>query len=222
MWRRFLSAHVRKSSYTRHPNDSVFTIHPPEHSPGGSQVFVLEHLHVFSPVADSPFYSGMAGKPAGFQIKTQEFRSTQKIALEKFKFLEKIAIADVAFEAYGNTLEELFESSAQAVFEAMVSLETVEEKETEKIELESVKIEDLLFDWLSELVYLKDAKATLFKNFKVRIQDNKKYRLKAEAKGEKIDRNKHHLRVDVKAVTYHMLEVKREEGKWTAQVILDI
>jgi SHS2 domain-containing protein len=142
--------------------------------------------------------------------------------LERFKFLEKIALADIAFEAYGRTIEELFESAALAVFETMASLETVEEKQAETIELESDKIEDLLFDWLSELVYLKDAKAMLFKNFEVKIEDKRRYHLSAEAKGEPIDRQKHHLKVDVKAVTYHMLEVKREQNLWTAQVILDI
>ena len=142
--------------------------------------------------------------------------------MERFRFLEKIAIADIAFEAYGQTLEELFESSALALFEAMVKLETVEAKQTVKIELESDKIEDLLFDWLSELVYLKDAKAMLFVNFKLKIEDKRKYFLVAEAKGEKIDPAKHHLKLDVKAVTYHMLEVKRENNQWTSQVILDI
>ena len=142
--------------------------------------------------------------------------------MERFKFLEKIAIADIAFEAYGRTLDKLFESSALAVFETMVKLDTVEAKETERIQLDSDKIEDLLFDWLSELVYLKDAKGMLFKDFTVRIQEKPKYHLQAEVKGERIDRKKHHLRVDVKAVTYHMLEVRRKEERWTAQVILDI
>ncbi len=142
--------------------------------------------------------------------------------MERFRFLEKIAIADIAFEAYGNTLEELFESSALALFEAMVKVDTVQAKEIEIVKLESDKIEDLLFDWLSELVYLKDAKAMLFASFHLKIEDKRKYSLLAEANGEKIDPAKHHLKVDVKAVTYHMLEVKREEGRWTAQVILDI
>jgi SHS2 domain-containing protein len=142
--------------------------------------------------------------------------------VERFRFLEKIAIADIAFEAYGRTVEELFESSALALFEAMVKLETVEAKETVKIELESDKIEDLLFDWLSELVYLKDAKALLFCQFQLKIDDKRKYNLQAQVRGEKINPSKHHLKVDVKAVTYHMLEVKQENNQWTAQVILDI
>ena len=142
--------------------------------------------------------------------------------MERFRFLEKIAIADIAFQAYGATMEELFESAALATFEAMADLETVEEKEKEFLQLKSQKIEDLLFDWLSELVYLKDAKAMLFRSFKLKIDDKRKYQLKAEARGEKINPAKHKLRTDVKAVTYHMLEVKREKGRWIAQVILDI
>lgn len=139
-----------------------------------------------------------------------------------FKFLEKIAIADAAFEAYGKTLEELFVNCAKATFEAMVDSKTVTPNYTEKIQLENKTLEDLLFDWLSELVYLKDYKAILFKDFSVKIQKNTNYRLEGEAKGEAINPQKHKLRADVKAVTYHLFEVKKTERYWKARIILDI
>ena len=139
-----------------------------------------------------------------------------------FKFLEKIAIADAAFEAYGKTLEELFVNCAKATFEAMVDSKTVTPNYTEKIQLENKTLEDLLFDWLSELVYLKDYKAILFKDFSVKIIKNANYKLVAEVKGEAINQQKHLLRADVKAVTYHMLEVKKYKGIWKARIILDI
>ena len=111
---------------------------------------------------------------------------------------------------------------AKATFEAMADLKTVTPTQTEKIVLENKTLPDLLFDWLAELIYLKDYKAILFKDFSVKIKQNENYKLEAEVKGEAINQKKHQLRVDVKAVTYHMLEVKKYKGIWKAKVILDI
>jgi SHS2 domain-containing protein len=83
-------------------------------------------------------------------------------------------------------------------------------------------LDGLFFDWLSELVYLKDAEGVLFSKFDVRIKKNGAYELKAVASGEEISQKKHGLRSDVKAVTYHLFEVKKIGEIWTARVILDI
>ncbi len=139
-----------------------------------------------------------------------------------FKFLEKIAVADIAFEAQGKTLNSLFVNCAKATFETMADLKTVTPRHTEKVNLENKTLPDLLFDWLAELIYLKDYKAMIFKDFSVKITQNENYKLTAEVKGEAIDQQKHQLRADVKAVTYHMLEVKKSKGIWKAKVILDI
>jgi len=139
-----------------------------------------------------------------------------------FRFLEKIAIADAAFEAQARTLEELFVNCAKATFDAMVDFKTVTPNQVEKLKLENKTLEDLLFDWLAELIYLKDLKAMLFKEFSVKIYKNENYRLEGEVKGEAIDQNKHELRADVKAVTYHLFEVKKTNRLWKAKVILDI
>ncbi|OGC84568.1 MAG: hypothetical protein A2V73_02075 [candidate division Zixibacteria bacterium RBG_19FT_COMBO_42_43] len=136
--------------------------------------------------------------------------------------MEKIAIADAAFEACGKTLEELFVNCAKATFEAMVDFKTVTPNQVEKLKLENKTLEDLLFDWLAELIYLKDYKAMLFKEFSVKIQKNTNYVLEGEAKGEAINQNKHNLRADVKAVTYHLFEIKKSDRLWRAKVILDI
>ncbi len=139
-----------------------------------------------------------------------------------FKFLEKIAIADIAFEACGKTKEELFVNCAKATFESMVDLKTVTPTQTEKVVLENKNLSDLLFDWLSELVYLKDCQSVVFKDFSVKIRQNLNYRLEADVKGETINPKKHKLRADVKAVTYHLFEVKKTNRLWKAKVILDI
>jgi SHS2 domain-containing protein len=139
-----------------------------------------------------------------------------------YRFLEDIATGDAAFEAEGRTLEELFVEAAVATFEVMVDTKGVEPRITREVELKNEAVDGLLFDWLSELVYLKDAEAVLFSKFNVNIKKNDAYELNARVSGENINQQKHILRSDVKAVTYHMFEVKKTEENWTARIILDI
>jgi SHS2 domain-containing protein len=139
----------------------------------------------------------------------------------RYRFLEDVAIADAAFLAEGETLEELLEVCARAVFEVMADTKTIKHKHKEEIELAGENPEELLFDWLAELIYLKDSKYMLFNRFDIEIQKKNGYGLKAVVWGEPADQKRHKVRVDVKAVTYHQLEVKQKKDKWMAKVILD-
>lgn len=139
-----------------------------------------------------------------------------------YRYLEDIATADAAFEVNGSTLEELFMDAAVATFEVMVDTKSVKPRIIREIEMKNETVDGLLFDWLSELVYLKDADSLLFSSFDVNIKKNDAYELKATVSGDNINQEEHALRSDVKAVTFHMFEVKRAEDGWTARVILDI
>lgn len=141
--------------------------------------------------------------------------------MRKYEFLEDVAIADVAFVAQGKSLEELFANCALATFEVMVDTKQIAIRQKRDIKLENDKIEELLVDWLSELIFLKDKDKILFKDFKIHIKKNDKYQLEAQAFGEKINTKRHKLRLDVKAVTYHLLEVKKDKN-WKARVVLDV
>jgi SHS2 domain-containing protein len=143
------------------------------------------------------------------------------LEMGKYRFLEDTAIADAAFEAEGESLPDLFEACAQATFQVMARITTVAARKKEKIHLESDDLEGLLFNWLAELIYLKDVKTTIFNKYKIKIEKPNGYRLRASVWGEQIDVKKHKVKVDVKAVTYHLLEVKNKNNKWTAKVILD-
>jgi SHS2 domain-containing protein len=140
----------------------------------------------------------------------------------KYRFLEDVAIADAAFLAEGQTLEDLFEVCAQAAFEVMADTKTIKHKHKEEIKLTGKNPDELLFDWLAELIYLKDSKYMLFNKFDIEIKKKNGYSLEAEVWGEPVDQQKHKVRVDVKAVTYHQLEVKKKKDKWMAKVVLDI
>ena len=141
-----------------------------------------------------------------------------------YKFLEEIGIADIAFEATGRDLPELFKVAADATMNVMIdNLDAIEPRETRNIELSNEKIDMLLFDFLQELIYFKDAERLLLRTREVRIDErDQKCFLKAEATGESLDAARHHQRADVKAVTLHDFSVKKEDGGWKARVLLDI
>ncbi len=138
-----------------------------------------------------------------------------------FRFLDKVAIADVAFEADGRTLEKLFESCANALTEVMVDRRGVKPKLEKKIALKAESSEDLLYDFLTEIIILKDVDSILFRQFDVSL-DEAGQTLTGLARGETIDRKRHRLRNDVKAVTTHLFGIKRSAGGWSATVVLDI
>ena len=143
--------------------------------------------------------------------------------MKKYKILEDVAIADIAFEIYGKNLNELFENSAFAIFEETANLKNIKEKEKKIIKINSDNIEDLLYDFLSEILFLKDKDSFLFKKSNVKITEKgKKYSLNAELSGEPIDREKHELRNDIKAITLHMFKVEKTKDGYKAVVVVDV
>lgn len=143
--------------------------------------------------------------------------------MKTYEFLEEVAIADIAFRAYGKSLEEVFGHSAQALFAVMVDLEGVKHKETEVLEISEDTIDHLLFDFLSDLIFLKDTKQMVYSDFTIRIEHkDDKYHLKAEMKGEKIEPKRHVLHSEAKAITMHMFKIEEKNGEWEAQVVVDV
>ena len=141
---------------------------------------------------------------------------------KKYKFLEKVAIADIAYEAYGKNLNEMFENAALAIFELSANLKTIDAKKKLGIKLENEKIENLLYDFLSEILFLKDSKYMVFRKVKVNIIENKKYQLKAVLEGDTINPEKQKLENDIKAISMHMFEIKKGKNNWKATVVVDI
>jgi len=141
-----------------------------------------------------------------------------------YKFLEEIGTADIAFEATGEDLAQLFTAAADATMNVMIdNLAAIEPRETRHIELSNDEIDMLLFDFLQELIYFKDAERLLLRARNIRIEErDKRYFLTAKAMGERLDATRHHQRADVKAVTLHRFSVEREDGGWKATVLLDI
>ena len=141
-----------------------------------------------------------------------------------FRFLEEIATADVAFEAWGATAEELFIASAEALLQTMVAApDRVRRRLELVIRLNNDAPDLLLFAFLQELVYYKDARRLLLHADSVRIQRvNDSFLLEALVTGEEIDSPRHHPLVDVKAVTLHRFNVEMGDTLCRAVVVLDV
>jgi SHS2 domain-containing protein len=146
------------------------------------------------------------------------------VTAKGYEYAEDIAIADVAFHAWGRTLEELFVEAAKATTNCMVKeLRQVKPRETREVHATEDSLDMLLFDFLQEIIYYKDAEHLLLAHFIVTIfRGDGTYTLSASAAGEYLDPRRHNLGVDVKAVTLHKFEVVQSNLGWSVQVILDI
>ena len=143
----------------------------------------------------------------------------------RFRILEDVALADAAFEASGDSPSELCLAAAQALIETMVDPTSVAPTWSRTVTVRSAELSELLFDWLSELVYLKDAEAVVFFQVAPTVtqgQNGDAWQLTATVTGAPIDPAHQELRADVKAVTKHLYDVRREGPRWIARVVLDI
>jgi SHS2 domain-containing protein len=128
--------------------------------------------------------------------------------------------ADMGIRARAASLDTLFADAAAGLFSLLVAnLDAVRPVHAETVRIEAERLDDLLFDWLAELLYLHDAKRMVFSEFDVRLADGA---LTATARGEPIDMRRHQLDTDVKAITYHGLKVQRDADGWLAEVIVDL
>ena len=138
-----------------------------------------------------------------------------------YRFLPDVALADIAFEAESGSVDGLFETCGLAITDIMVDPRTLRMTTQRKLSLQSENLDRLLYDFMTELIIMKDVDSLLFGEFRVRVSPAGTS-LEAVAKGEQIDRERHRLRNDVKAVTMHLFGVKHEGKTWRTTVVLDI
>jgi SHS2 domain-containing protein len=128
--------------------------------------------------------------------------------------------ADVGLRIGAATLPELFAEAGRGFSSLIVAnLADVRPVEERTIRVAGTDPDYLLFDWLNELVYLLDHEHLVFAEFSVAHDEAG---LTAVCRGEKLDRDRHQLEHEVKAITYHDLKVEQTDGGWLAEVILDI
>lgn len=128
--------------------------------------------------------------------------------------------ADVGYRLFAPTLQELFVIAGQALFDAITELSFIEHRISRTVRVEAGDVEALLVVWLSELNYHCLTHFELFNAFELR-SFSPQY-LEAVAQGEKIDAERHEIKTEIKAVTYHGLFVRESSQGWEAQVIFDV
>ena len=143
------------------------------------------------------------------------------MSIDKFKIVEDIPSAAFIFDAFGASLDELFANCAAACFFATTDIEKVEPLNSFNVEVAGETADDLLYSFISELIFLKDSENVFLSRFEIEI-DNTEKSLKAVVRGEKIDYDKHEIKTDVKAATYHDLHIRKEEGRYVVRMILDL
>jgi SHS2 domain-containing protein len=135
--------------------------------------------------------------------------------MKEFEIIDHTA--DIGIVAYGKTKREVF-------INEIIAGENRDLKENfyAKIKLEAKSLEDLLIAWLNELLYISEVKLVILNKFIIKELSNGQ--IKAEVGGTKINHLSIRIKREVKAVTYHRLEIKKDEesGLWSAQVIFDI
>jgi len=140
-----------------------------------------------------------------------------------FQFLEDVALADLAFDAEGDSVQEVFEAASNAVIEAMADPTTVGATRECRVEHAGTDLAELLFDWLSDFVYWKDAAGIVFSRAVISItQAVGEWKLTGTLIGEPVNQSTQVLRADVKGVTKHLYRLHQDSGRWRVRVVLDV
>ena len=127
---------------------------------------------------------------------------------------------DVGVVAYGSDIKQLFSNAALALFSLITERGNIEEKLQRNLEISSEDRDSLLVEWLNELIYLFDAEHILFHRFDIESLSNNQ--LKATCYGENIDPSRHEIKLGVKAATYHMLKIDKDDDSYKVQIIFDV
>ena len=138
--------------------------------------------------------------------------------MDRYKVFDHTA--DLGLEIYGKTVNELFANAAFAVFDSITDLSRVKATEERTIIIEGEGWEDLLVNYLREILYLFNGEGLLLKEFSIIDIDPR--HLEGTVSGEPFDPSRHRINTEIKAVTYHQAAVRETPKEWTARVIFDV
>lgn len=128
--------------------------------------------------------------------------------------------SELAVKVFGSSQNELFTNSAWALFDVITDIEKIEIKERLPLQVEGTDRDDLLVNWVREVLYFYQGSGYLLKDFRV-IELGEKL-LKAEVCGEKIDPDRHEIKREVVAVAYDKSRMAKTGEQWTAQLIFEV
>ena len=128
--------------------------------------------------------------------------------------------SDLAIKVFGTSQAELFANSAFALFDLLTDIEKVEVREHLPLVVEGVDRDDLMVNWMRELLYLFQGSGYVLKEFQVR--DVKETFVRAEVSGEKYDPDRHEIQREIRSVAYHQSRMEKTGDQWTAQIIFEL
>ena len=139
-----------------------------------------------------------------------------------WRIVEDVAVADCALDLEARDVDDLFETAALALVDLMVDPSTVAVDSERVVTLDAAELDLLLYDWLSELIFLKDRDRQVFTRCMVRVSRAAPHHLRAELRGGTIESGRTALRADLKAVTLHQFAVERTKEGCRARVVIDV
>ncbi|OGP19454.1 MAG: hypothetical protein A2038_03955 [Deltaproteobacteria bacterium GWA2_57_13] len=140
------------------------------------------------------------------------------VDLKKYRILGRSS--DLLIKVFGGTQAELFANAAFALFDLITDIETIEVRERLPLEVEGVNRDDLMVNWMRELLYLYQGSGYLLKE--VRVHEAREDYVRGEVCGEKFDPDRHEIQRDIRAVAYHQSRMDKTGDQWTAQVNFEL
>lgn len=137
--------------------------------------------------------------------------------MNKFEIIDHTA--DVGIRLWRDTREKLFHDAALAMFSIMAPESVFEAGRVIRVRVEGDDDGQLMVNWLSELNFLFQTRQFVPVEILVEMTTNA---LQAMLSGDTVDPQKHSIATEIKAITYHCLEVRKEQDGWKAQVLFDI
>jgi SHS2 domain-containing protein len=128
--------------------------------------------------------------------------------------------SELAVKVFGSSKLELFQNSGWALFDVTTDIEKIETKDCVPLEVEGTDQDDLLVNWVRELLYLYQGSGYLLKEFRISELGDKL--VKAEACGEKIDPDRHEIKKEIMAIAYDKSRMAKTGDQWTAQLIFEV
>ncbi len=128
--------------------------------------------------------------------------------------------ADLGLEIFGKDRNDLFRNSVLAISDIIIDRGSVRDIESRAFDAEGNNIEELLINFLREILYLYNGERWLIK--KCKIFDMNDLKLRASLKGEALDPGRHSIKMEIKAVTYHGVEIQKLSNGWSGRFICDV
>lgn len=138
--------------------------------------------------------------------------------MKKFEYFD--VTADIGFYAFGKNLNEAFENAGLAIFNIISSTDNIDPQKSIEFEITSEDEVSLLYDYLEELLFYHEVEFMLFSEFIIEIEKtDDDYHLKAIIKGEDINWDKHERDCEIKAITFHQMEVNMSDDVWLKAIV---